>query len=75
MESSFLEKLRNKEYLCLLCNKTIPRLDNAKRHIRLKHMQEEGSWTCNICNKAYKNNLALDDHLRKVHGVYKTVLQ
>jgi len=74
LESSFLEKLGNKEYLCLLCNKTIPRLDNAKRHIRLKHTQEEGSWACNICSKAYKNNLALDDHLRKVHGVYKTVL-
>jgi len=74
MEDSYLEKLVNNEYICLLCNKNIPRKDNARRHIRLKHMQEEGShWTCDICSKGYKNKLVLDDHYRKIHGVYKTV--
>ena len=74
MEDSYLEKLVNNEYICLLCNKNIPRKDNARRHIRLKHMQEEGShWTCDICSKGYKNKLVLDDHYRKIQGVYKTV--
>ena len=74
MEESYLEKLDNNEYLCLLCNKRVPRKDNARRHIRLKHMQEEGShWTCDVCHKGYKNKLVLDDHYRKIHGIYKTV--
>jgi len=75
VEESYLEKLDNNEYLCLLCDKRVPRKDNAKRHIRLKHMQGEGThWTCDVCHKTgYKNKLVLDDHYRKIHGIYKTV--
>ena len=61
--------------MCLLCEKQVPRKDNAKRHVKLVHMSEAGgaqSWVCEICNKSYKTDLSLDTHKRSVHGVYKS---
>ena len=55
------------------CQKQIPRKDNARRHVKLKHLDLENgqSTVCEICYKPFKNNLNLDDHKRRFHGIYK----
>ena len=60
--------------MCTLCEKQVPRKDNAKRHVRLKHLAEHGPkrWTCEVCERNYKTNLSLDDHRRQAHGLYKS---
>jgi len=74
-EEEYLKRISANVYMCLLCEKEVPRKDNAKRHVKLVHMSETGSgqsWECEICNKMYKTNLSLDTHKRSVHGVYKS---
>ena len=41
--------------------------------MKLKHLDlEKGQSTvCEICYKPFKNNLNLDDHKRRFHGIYK----
>jgi len=74
-EEDYLKKIDANVFMCLLCEKQVPRKDNAKRHVKLVHMSEAGggqSWVCEICNKSYKTDLSLDTHKRSVHGVYKS---
>ena len=74
---AYLQALENNMFMCLFCQKRIPRKDNAKRHVKLKHLQTDGGGevTCDLCQKSFKGNLNLDDHKRRYHGIYKTVQQ
>ena len=76
-EEQYLKQVNDKLFICLLCEKQVPRKDNAKRHVRLKHFQDEGTdgWLCNLCNKSFRNQLFFDDHNRRSHGVYKSAQQ
>lgn len=75
LEEQYLKEISDKVFLCLVCNKRVPRKDNAKRHIRLVHFPalEDGCRVCHLCQKTYKNQLVLDDHCRRSHGIYKSV--
>ena len=68
-----MERLGDNLFLCLVCQKQVPRKDNAKRHVRLKHMAEVGEkrWECEVCKRHYKTILSFDDHRRQAHGLYK----
>jgi len=75
-EEENLQALPDNTFLCLFCRKQIPRKDNARRHVKLKHL-DPGNGTgqntvCDICSKSFKNNLNLDDHRRRFHGIYKS---
>jgi len=73
-QEEYLQALPDNTFLCLFCQKQIPRKDNARRHVKLKHLDlEKGQSTvCEICYKPFKNNLNLDDHKRRFHGIYKS---
>ena len=73
-EDAYLEAMGDNIYLCIVCQKRVPRKDNAKRHVRLKHLAEEGEkmWKCEVCQRNYKTNLSLDQHKRQSHGLYKS---
>jgi len=73
-EEAYLERVGENLFLCTLCQKQVPRKDNAKRHVRLKHLADHGPkrWTCEVCERNYKTNLSLDDHRRQAHGLYKS---
>jgi len=74
-ESDFVQKTASgDEFECTLCFAKFARKDNAKRHVKLVHMPEQGkSWFCDICNNSYKNQLVLDSHKRNIHKIYKSV--
>jgi len=72
-ESQYVQKTGDDEFECNLCYAKFARRDNARRHVKLVHMPEQGkSWFCDICNNSYKNQLVLDSHKRNVHKIYKT---
>jgi len=74
-ESDYVQKTAaGDEFECTVCFAKFARKDNARRHVKLVHMPEQGkSWFCDICNNSYKNQLVLDSHKRNVHKIYKTV--
>merc|ERR1711892_1362157 len=73
-ESQFVQKTDGDEFECNLCFSKFARKDNARRHVKLVHMPEQGkAWFFDICNNSYKNQLVLDTHKRNVHKIYKTV--
>jgi len=72
-ENVYVEKINTDEFQCNICFSKFARKDNARRHVKLVHLPEQGkSWFCDICNNMYKNQLVLDSHKRNVHKIYKT---
>jgi len=54
---------------CQYCMKMIHRA-SLKRHIQNQHSSNLQA-NCQFCNKTYKNQESLKDHLRLKHGMYK----
>ena len=50
---------------CLLCGKTSGQISNIKFHVET-HM-DGLCYTCNICNKAFRNKKTLHTHISKLH--------
>ena len=55
--------------MCLICHKVLAYKHDARRHIRLKHTTSGHPVNCSVCGKEVKHNLALGDHMRKIHGL------
>ncbi|ETN64118.1 hypothetical protein AND_004143 [Anopheles darlingi] len=51
-----------REYECSTCKELFARLENLKRHIRLKH--GEATYKCEICSKMFKTHEKLSIHKR-----------
>jgi uncharacterized Zn-finger protein len=59
---------------CLVCGRSFTLFSNAKRHFRLVHLEEQ-SYECHICQKFYKGELGLRQHLRHTHGIYQGMVK
>jgi len=57
-------------FTCAECGKEFNDQSNCRRHIKISHNFQVGELSCEYCQKTYKNNYSLKDHLRKTHGVY-----
>jgi len=57
-------------FTCAECGKEFNDQSNCRRHIKISHNYQVGELSCEYCQKTYKNNYSLKDHLRKTHGVY-----
>jgi hypothetical protein len=61
-------------FTCVECGKEFNDKSNCRRHAKISHNLFVGELFWEYCHKAYKNNYALKDHLRKTHGVYNNAV-
>ena len=61
-------------FTCAECGKEFNDQSNCRRHVKISHNHFVGELSCEYCHKAFKNNYALKDHLRKTHGVYNNAV-
>ena len=60
------------KYQCLKCSETQYELDDIKRHVRVKHLNENEE-KCEICGETYKNGSNLQRHIsacKKFYGKF-----
>jgi len=57
-------------FTCTECGKEFNDQSNCRRHVKISHNYSMDEISCDYCQKTYKNNYSLKDHLRKTHGVY-----
>lgn len=58
--------------VCMVCGKGFTILTNARRHVRTMHFgQGQGQFECPTCGKGFGKQRSYDDHMRRVHRVYK----
>jgi len=58
--------------VCRICGKTFTIATNARRHVRTLHMgQGYGDYECGPCAKKFDKLRSYDDHMRRVHSVFK----
>jgi len=62
-------------FTCAECGKEFNDQSNCRRHVKISHNHFAGELSCEYCQKTYKNNYSLKDHLRKTHGVYNILVQ
>ena len=58
----------NKVQQCKFCGKKVPRLN---RHIRLVHEEKKRPHACNLCDKAFTQNVHLTQHIAEIHEKLK----
>ena len=58
----------NKLQQCKFCGKKVPRLN---RHIRLVHEEKKRPHACNLCDKAFTQNVHLTQHIAEIHEKLK----
>ena len=56
----------NKYWRCLLCGKETAQKNNATRHIKLMHCQNDMK-QCYLCLKWLKNEIYLNNHMKQFH--------
>lgn len=57
-----------KKFTCNVCNYSVNRLDNYKRHMR-RHTGQ--MFTCGVCGVLYNCRYGLQKHIKQKHGVTK----
>ena len=62
-----------KEYFCLVCGYTTCDKSNANRHFRNLHQAKPER--CQICNKVYRTEHYLSNHMAKAHGVTQKMMK
>jgi uncharacterized C2H2 Zn-finger protein len=59
---------------CLTCGRIFSNAQNGKRHYATAHQTLPQS-KCRICKKLYKNNLAMKQHMRSIHGITSSMMK
>ena len=67
-DSEYIPKGKNKLQKCKFCGKKVPRLT---RHIRLVHEEKKRPYACNLCVKAFTQNVHLTQHIAEIHEKLK----
>lgn len=58
--------------VCSICGKSFTILTNARRHVKTLHLGHGlGEFQCNQCWKKFDKQRSYDDHMRRVHNVFK----
>lgn len=73
-EAGEIVPLANGKAVCLRCNKTLSRLNNAKAHFNNVH-RPPVNVKCTLCGLIFKNNTARAYHTKKVHGVTLSMIK
>lgn len=58
--------INSSKYPCSMCDKAFPRGDYLRRHISRAH--ENTFYTCQICDKSYKDHAHYKDHVKTHMG-------
>ena len=66
MEDYIAHNSTENKWRCLICQREFNRRNNAKRHIELKHFENQPE-QCYICLKWMKNSVSLKVHIRSSH--------
>ncbi|XP_065363358.1 uncharacterized protein LOC135956717 [Calliphora vicina] len=65
-EGDKIEKVNN-HFVCLICKKTFTLRKNCRRHIILKHSQEDKLNPCGFCDQYFNCKDYLQLHLKRMH--------
>ena len=67
-DSEYTPKAKGRLQTCKFCGKKVPRLT---RHIRLVHEEKKRPHACNLCDKAFTQNVHLTQHIAEIHEKLK----
>jgi len=71
--TDFVQRIGKNGGKCLLCGRVFSIYTNARRHYQFVHAADESDASeCHLCKKVYKSQPVLVQHLRNMHGVYKS---
>ena len=61
--------------MCLICHKVFTSYPKANRHVTDIHtVSDVSERECTICGAVFKNKRYKNEHLRRNHGVYKSMM-
>ncbi|XP_075167037.1 zinc finger protein 711-like [Haematobia irritans] len=63
----FTHRVREKQYVCEICNKAFARKHNLRDHMQVHLSDSEKQFPCEHCGKRYGNKRSLDGHIKCVH--------